>query len=75
MNVDAVDQRTGNFVEVFLNETLADRITVYRIENGLSCEKMANLLGAHATTVRSWETNKSIPKLGVAKRLKELLEC
>lgn len=47
----------------------------YRIAHHLSSDKLAGLMGVHPSTVYSWETGKSRPKLYQIRRMAALLEC
>jgi len=54
-------------------ETLGGQIKYYRIMNGLSHRAFGKLLRVDASTVGSWESEKSEPKPTTKKRLTTLL--
>ena len=54
-------------------DTLGGRIKKYRVENGMSQEQMAKIVGLGEGTLRSWELNKHIPISSKQKILAQLL--
>lgn len=47
----------------------------YRIAHHLSRDELAGLMGVHPSTVYSWETDKSHPKLFQIRRLAQMFGC
>ncbi len=56
-------------------ETLGGKVKYYRYAYGLSHKKFGKLLKVDASTVASWETNKSSPHPKAMKRLNKYLNC
>ena len=54
-------------------ETLAQRIKSYRMVNGISHERMGNLLGVDSSTISGWETEEHVPRKLTLKKFEALL--
>jgi len=54
--------------------TIAGKIKKYRYMNGLIYKEVGKLIGVDASTVRSWELEKSSPKKNVYQALATLLK-
>jgi DNA-binding transcriptional regulator YiaG len=55
-------------------ETLGGKIKYYRYVNGLSHKAMGKLMKVDASTVGSWESNKSVPKFSMFNQLELLIQ-
>lgn len=53
--------------------TLGGRIRKFRVEHGVSQEKLALLLGVDETTIRSWEKDIHVPFPKKLKQLEEII--
>jgi DNA-binding XRE family transcriptional regulator len=57
----------------FDTSTLGGRMRKYRIENGISQEALANMVGVNETTILSWERNTHKPFPKKLKLLEEII--
>jgi DNA-binding XRE family transcriptional regulator len=58
----------------FETQTLAGRIKLYRLLNGLSHKKMGELAGVNGSTISCWENQKYEPDRPTRKRLEAVLK-
>jgi DNA-binding XRE family transcriptional regulator len=56
------------------SETLGGRIRNYRVENGLSHEKLGKLLGIDPSRICAWEKGQSQPRNATLMMIEELLQ-
>lgn len=56
-----------------MDKNLMDRILYHRQRQGLSCTRLAEILGVKRARVQAWETGRNEPSINMLRRLSKVL--